>query len=242
MYKYEFNADECWFKSVCKDFKKPGECYRGCLRYMVMHYLAYASDVPKKMQYPEHLIVDVPKDDKVAYLELNRLKSNICDFVSYGGSLLIQSKNTGNGKTTWAIKLLMKFLEKQIPVCKLEPQGRFVNLTNVYTKMRINIQNNSGYTEKLMNDMYSLPLVVFDDMGVADLSKYEYTTLYDIINTRCNNGLASIYTTNLMGTELLDVLGNRLYSRVNNGEVVTFTSKDRRVNAHERNGRITGTK
>ena len=72
-----------------------------------MKYLIENSGIPKNRQKPQLLTAGVDYD---AFCLLNDVKEKIDQYVDVGGfNLYICSENTGNGKTSWGIKILLKY-------------------------------------------------------------------------------------------------------------------------------------
>ena len=53
--------------------------------------------------------------------------------------------------------------------------------------------------------------------------------IYNIVNSRLDEGKSNFYTSNLVGQDLKEAMGDRLYSRVMNAsEVLEFVGADKR--------------
>ena len=66
--------------------------------------------------------------DYDAFVHLSNIKKNIKGFVESGKNLLIHSKNTGNGKTSWSIKLLLSWFDCVWPYTDFECRGLFISM------------------------------------------------------------------------------------------------------------------
>ena len=95
--------EDCWYKNVCTY----DQCVN-CIRYSEMKYLMENSGLPKKKQMPIQLN---GSSDSKAFQLLADIKDDIVNFVNNGESLYIFSQYTGNGKTSWSIKLLLKYFD-----------------------------------------------------------------------------------------------------------------------------------
>ena len=97
---------DCWYKKVCAY-----ESCVNCIRYAEMKYLIENSGIPKVRQKPIMLDAGVDYDK---FITLANIKDNIADYVEIGDfNLYICSKETGNGKTSWAIKILLKYFDQR---------------------------------------------------------------------------------------------------------------------------------
>lgn len=222
-YKFTFNKKDCWFNSVCTQYNTDN-CNEKCARYCNLHYLAEHSLLSKKQQHP--ISLKVPEIDKVEINKLVNIRSNIVSFVKEGNNLLIQSAHTGNGKSTWAHKLLMQYLSNF--GYSEKPKALFINVPRFCMMKKDMI---AGYTHPdlhyILNNIEKVDLVVWDDIAVTEMTPYDYLNIYVYLNQRIDNGKSNIYTSNYVGEKVSKVLGDRLYSRVINGsEVITFNSLD----------------
>jgi len=209
----------CWYKDVCeKDFCSP------CLRYNEMRFLVDSSDIPFGKQYPQELVAGV---DREAYLDLADIKNDIVTFVNNGENLYIASRNTGNGKTSWAVKLLLKYFDSIWAGNGFRVRGLFVHVPTLLIKLK---NFSAPLSEEYKNNLVNCDLVVWDDIGSSYMSDYDGSQLISLIDQRIFGYKSNIYTGNLVDEkQFRDVLGDRLYSRiVTNSEVVIFKGKDRR--------------
>ena len=101
------NSD-CWYKEVCSNFGD--DCEKCCGRYAEMKFLMEHSGIPKNKQKP---IALTPFEvDYKAFSRLAEIKEDMTAFVDSGKNLYITSAVVGNGKTSWALKLLMKYFDE----------------------------------------------------------------------------------------------------------------------------------
>lgn len=213
---------KCWYDSVCKEASD--NCDVDCIRYKEMRYLVDNSGIPKHKQTPAELY---PGEDYDAFCQLADIKSDIVSFVDKGYSAYITSANTGNGKTSWAIKLLLKYFNEVWAGNGFRVRGMFVYVPQLLLKLKdFNNPLSAEYKQNLLN----CDVVVWDDIGSTELSNYDLSQLMLYIDQRIMAGKANIYTGNLNTKDkIARVLGERLASRVwNNSAVVQFTGKDRR--------------
>ena len=94
----------------------------------------------------------------------------------------------------------------------------FINVSNFLNKKKLAITNRelSPEVQDLEQKILSAKLVVFDDLGVKDVSSYELNSLYYWIDERTSNLRSCIYTSNLSPQALSMILDSRIYSRVVN--------------------------
>lgn len=225
-YQYSFNKDQCWYKNVCNKFNTE-DCYPGCIRYMEMHYLMFTSNIPLKMQLQHKLIPH--KTDIKAFERLKDIKDNIKEFVESGENLYIYSPNTGNGKTTWSVKLMQTYFNKIWCGNGFNIRGIFVNVPTFLTTFKNVISKPDPDFEEYKENILIADLVIWDDISAVQMSNYDHTNLLTYVDQRVFKKLSNIYTGNLKEDNLRNALGERLFSRVwNDSEHILLNGPDRR--------------
>ena len=209
---------DCWYKAVCTY----DQC-TNCVRYSEMKYLMEHSGLPKSKQRPIQL--DGSKDRR-AFIVLADIKDDILNFVNEGESLYIFSAFTGNGKTSWSIKLLLKYFDSIWAGNGFRVRGYFQHVPTLFNTLK----DFSKSHDALKHTLEHADLVVWDDIASTKLSDYDQQQLLILIDSRVSEGLANIYTGNLTSHELLvKAVGDRLASRIwNMSTLVEFKGKDRR--------------
>ena len=223
-YEYKFDVEKCPYYDghPCKQ-----QCDSSCIRYMEMDYLIVTSGLPDSKRKPLRLIPE--EVDLDSFRRLKNVKDDILNFVKTGSSLYIYSTTPGNGKTSWAIKLLMKFFDQIWAGNGFKTRGLFINVPNFLRQVTENVTNPSNDFIELKQLIASADLVVWDDIGSTKLSDYDHKNLLSFIDQRILAERSNIYTGNLPGSSLPEALGQRLASRVyNESSVVELRGQDRR--------------
>jgi DNA replication protein DnaC len=213
----------CWYSDVCTN-----DCTGSCIRYLEMEYLMNTSNIPKVRQRPT--VLYAPKCDYDAFVRLSEIKDNFVDFVAGGGNVYIASTTTGNGKTSWAIKLMLKYFDEVWAGNGFKPRGIFVHTPTFLLKTK-DFESRDREFMTLRQRLHSVDLVVWDDIASTEVSAYDYSQLLMYIDTRTAGGLSNIYTGNLTDEAMLiKSLGAKLTSRIwsNDTEVIIFKGGDRR--------------
>lgn len=190
------------------------------------------SRIPKR--YEDEIQLIPIKDDFDSFKRLQYIKEHIVDFVKRGDNLFLYSHNCGNGKTTWATKIMKEYINQvQNYAFSNNTPALFINTNNFLNKVKLSISDPSLKEE--VNEIKKLitesNLVIFDDFGDKTLSEFELCLLYDWIDTRISNLKSCIYTSNQSPDELKRVLDGKLYSRVikaTEKNQIKFYSGDRR--------------
>lgn len=222
---YNFNPENCWYKKVCRLYDTD-RCDNHCIRFSQMKHLIESSKLPKTLCFPIELEPQVI--DLAAFVQLAQIKENIVDFVKQGKNLYIFSANTGNGKTTWTAKLLLRYFEKVWSTNAYADRGLFIPVTDFLISMRLSGYNNPNNIS-MIQKIKTVDLVVWDDIAVGELTAQDLDLLYSLINARIMNGLSNVFTGNLNGEQLYSILGPRMYSRIWESSIrAEFRGTDRR--------------
>ena len=225
-YVYLFDKSKCWYVGGCGKYGNP-ECNASCIRYMEMDFLMQNSGIPRNRQYA--VLLTPSKQDVKSFVTLKEIKDDIVNFVENGENVYIYSDNFGNGKTTWAIKLMQKYFDDIWAGNGFRCRGIFIHVPTFLTKIKEGISRKDEDFETLKSRLMTVDLVIWDDIAATKLGDFDHANLLTYIDQRKLNQLSNIYTGNLPYEELQDALGNRLSSRVwNDSTPVKFVGADRR--------------
>lgn len=227
-YEYIFDRDRCWYRGACPLENDPEKCRCSCVRFMEMDYLFYSSEMPKALQNPKNLVLYPDDEDLKAFRRLKEIKDNIVEWVEQGNNLFIGSEICGNGKTTWAAKLMNRYFDQIWSGNCFKDRGYFINVSDLLFEFKLSINSNKNM-DRWRSRFAEVDLVIWDDLGDDVLTPYEHQILYSIINRRIANGKANIFTSNRLDENLQTSIGGKLYSRVfNNSEIIELLGDDKR--------------
>ena len=217
----------CFAADYCK--QTSGMCARG-------RFLAYAL----KQSYLPASRYDVPElwcidEDVAAFERLSKLESGM--FYASSDNLYLCSEQTGNGKTSWAIRLMLKYLE----VCSSSIlEKHYDALTSVVVFVPV-IQfihdakspfGSSFYHkyEQLASAADKAELVVWDDIGMTEYTAYDFMHLFRAVDRRLFAGKKNIFTSNHVDMESLEeAVGLRLADRIwNSCEIIQLCEGSKR--------------
>lgn len=218
----EQRNSNCWYINSCKD-----DCDR-CVTYTQLKWQMDNSGLYPAQQKPIDLYINVNNTaDEDAYTKLSNIRKNIVNFVDFHGNLYICSENAGNGKTSWAIRMLHTYFHHRAEGNYEHLLGMFVNTTDLLLKLK---DFNNPLPQKYLHNLETVDLVVFDDIALTGLSQYDYTQFFNIINKRMMAEKSNIFTSNItMLDELESILGPRLASRIYNAsEIIELKGMDMR--------------
>ncbi len=211
---------DCLYKDVCTN-----DCSQVCIRYSEMKFLLDSSDIPTKRRC---LVSLYPSDcDYDAFCELADFKNTVYNKVQWGQNLYIGSRWTGNGKTSWAIKILIKYFDAVWAGNGFRIRGLFVHVPTFLNKVK---NFNDPMLQLYKDTILQTDLVVWDDIASTQLSTYDNGQLLSLIDQRILEEKSNIYTGNIIDFKGLEkAVGTRLASRImNNSKVVILNGKDRR--------------
>lgn len=213
----------CWWERTC--LKKSVICdnlenCKNCTRFLQMKLQTEMANIPG--EFPIEHRLDETRRDLQAYITLKQL--DIQDFVVNGKSLVIESENTGNGKSSFAKKLLLKYMAKKVGRINT---GYFLSLPIALAEVKESIQTKE--TLPYARIFSTVRLLVVDEVAFKKLSEFEEQWLLRMISEREKTpGLATIYTLN-SSQDLKELLGKRLYSRIYvKSQKVKFVEGDKR--------------
>lgn len=213
-------ADRCNKIDCDKDF---------CVKKFKLDYLFDQALLSEKHKKELVLRVDADKRDLEAFKYLKSIQNSVEKFVENGDNLYIHSLISGNGKTSFAIKILKEYFYRIWFKSDLRCRGLYIHVPKYLISLKDNISEKSDYVQHIKKNALDADLVIFDEVGTKSLTSFEFENILTIINARLDYGKANIYTSNLTNEELLDNLGSRLYSRiVNNSNDVVFVGQDKR--------------
>ena len=228
MEEYNYNETEkasCWYKEVCDKSR----CNGFCIRHYKMDVLTHLALMEGKLKYPIKLKLDKEGTDKEPYQYLKSIQNGIKPFIEEGKNLLIYSSNTGNGKTTWAAKLMLSWFDSIWASTDLVCRGLFIPVPALLRSYVSNVTKPNEYFKYIDENILKADLVVWDELCFKDFTEFEHSYLLYVISQRISLGKANIFTTNYDLETIEKKLGTRLASRIIGGSIkVEFKGGDKR--------------
>ena len=220
---------ECYVQDTCKKYKNNACTDLFCVRLYKIDELYNQSLLTTEQRKVIKLRLDENRIDEFPYRELQSYQKNILDFVSKGSNLYIYSANTGNGKTSWAIKLLQAYISKIWASSDLTCRCLFINVPKYMRELKLNISKSSEYITHINEHVNTADLVVWDDMATKSTSDYEHEQLISILDSRFDANKCNIFTSNIPPNDLPNVIGARLTSRIIGlSTCIQFNGSDKR--------------
>lgn len=222
---------KCYASDYCQ--KDKSSCSDVCGGYRVLRALYNLSRIPERYRYTIALKPE-NGEDLEAFTVLDNYKNDVLNMVDEGRGLYIWGKSTGNGKTSWACKIMSYFFRKIAFNTGLENEGLYIFLPTFLEDLRDNYDNKDPEFDEILRMIKTCRLLIIDDIGAERVTDWVRERMVSIINTRVSNNLTTIYTSNLSPEELRSELGDRIVSRVlGSSQVVEITSGDKVTNKAE---------
>lgn len=218
----------CWLASRCnhvdcdKDF---------CMKKFRTETLFDKALLSERHKEDVMMRLDADLKDKDNFEFLSSIQKNIDKFVARGDSLYIVSPISGNGKTTWAIRLLKEYINRVWYKSDLDCKVLFIHVPKFLLELKERIRKPSPYADYILEHVADADLVVFDEVATKVATEFEHEHLLNLINTRVDAKKANIYTSNVSNEQFLINMGSRLYSRVigsSGDNIVTLYGSDKR--------------
>lgn len=155
---------------------------------------------------PQNKSQAVAKRTAERYVEIFS-KDNPNNLVFHGGY--------GIGKSHLAKSITDKIMEKECDETGGKYSAIYISVPKLLRKIRSTYNQGSDVTEEqILNVLETTDLLVLDDLGAENNSDWTEERLFDIIDSR--QGLSTIYTMNYEPDDLMNVIGERNFSRVIN--------------------------
>lgn len=183
--------------------------------------------IPEKLH--SSIALKPEKIDVPSFELLGTIRQGIVKFVEEGRNLYLYSDGIcGNGKTSWAFKLLQTYLFN-VSNPYLECKGLYISVPLFMMDSRFSISGKNLFFYEVVELIKKVDIVIWDDIGAAETKGYDYQNLLALINLRDVSKLTNIYTSNLKHEDLIKVFDNRFASRVwDNSVQIELKGSERR--------------
>jgi len=204
-YKHKCNGRDC-----DKDF---------CMRRYRLDCLYDNSNLEELQRVRRTLNTDADGTDYNEFLQLANIEKNIKNFVQTGQNLYIHSYTCGNGKTSWAIRMIQAYFNAIWYESNFGCQGLFISVPRFLIELKNSISGRSEYVEFIKARVLTADIVVWDDIATKVGTEFELNQLLNLINMRIEKGKTNVFTSNLGARDLEKTMGERLASRIVNRSV-----------------------
>ena len=152
--------------------------------------------------------------DEAAFRRLKHIMEESPRFVREHWNLNLYSSNTGNGKTSWAIKIMKNFIDNY--ACVYDLDCLYVNIPEFMNRRRNSFNNYAAQLQyqELERRIREARLVIMDEVASKQASEFDIELLYQLVNYRSTNQKSTIYTSNIKPEELRKLVGDRIADRI----------------------------
>lgn len=211
--------DNVYTCPVCKDTGTHGsyycKCYLDLIRQTAKDCIKGAAQLKKCTfeTFSLRYYSDTP-DPALSGRSHRKIMENICaylknyadTFTPNAKSLLMIGK-TGLGKTHLSLAVVNRVLDRGFNVYYDSAQG-------IMDRLEKDHFNRGNRDDELQEDLFKSDLLVIDDLGTEMVTSFTVSALYQLVNERINDGLPTIFSTNLTPAELEATYSQRLTSRL----------------------------
>ena len=181
---------------------------------IMRNYIYKNSNIPS--YYLSKEIALFPQEiDLDAFHRLKNIENQCIRFVKEHWNLNIYSNTVGNGKTSWAIKIVRAYIDTY--ACHYgNVDCLYINVPDFMALRKRGFGNCIAQSQfaELEERAMNAKIVIFDELASKQTSEFDEDLLYRIINHRVSNSKSSIYTSNVLPQELKKILGERIADRV----------------------------
>lgn len=231
---------DCIAKSWCKIYS--GEVQGGknpwCSAKYRLEKAVELSRIPKVYQNANIYNYEVDKENEEIFKIIKEIISDIVSVIDKGTNFFFFGSTPGTGKTYNASVILNHYIYKTCLTNKFDfehPLALYIVYADLMDDLRY--RRDLEEVDKILDLVNNVPLLLLDDVGSGVNTDYSREQTYMIINNRLNNGLSTIYTSNLTLAELgkPENLGARNVSRIVNEAIgLEFKGSDRRMKSARR--------
>lgn len=221
---------ECYLTETCKKFLNNNctdELF--CPRLTKIDFYLDEAGLSGKNKKSMQLYIDEDGTDREEFINLKKIEKDIENFVKSGRNLYLHSSTTGNGKSSWSMRMIQSYIHSVWFKEDTRCIALYINVPRFVIELKNSISQQNEYVDHIRNNFLNADLVVWDEIGVKTLTQFEYDNLLQMINTRIDMGKCNIYTSNAAPEEIKEKMGDRLYSRICKGAIdIELHGKDKR--------------
>ena len=202
---------------VCRDvgFVKGEMC--GCMRRRLIEVGMQSSGLSglMKKQSFENFSLDYYRYDPKIFGEMSRVLAAAKEFAEEFGSPNATAKNlllvggSGIGKTHISTAIARRVIERGYDVL----YNSAVGMLSDFETLRFGTGVAQGDTSNVAR-YTECDLLILDDLGTEVVNQFSLSCLYHVVNTRLNQELPTIISTNLPPAEISKIYTDRIASRL----------------------------
>lgn len=223
-------SNDCYIENKClKHAKDECEPDSFCIKLFKYDKLCDEAMLSKKQRQYLALRIDGDGTDREEFSKLKELEKWSERFVQDGRNLYLFSTGCGNGKTSWALRIIQSYFHQIWFKSDISCRALFVSVPKFFLMLKASLSKENDYINHIKSNVDNCDLVVWDDIGTKVGTEFEIENLLNIISNRLDSGKANIYTSNMTPDQLRERVGERLYSRIiNMSDTIELHGADKR--------------
>lgn len=227
LFKPQYQCDKCCDTGFISDTTGFQRC--SCYRQQIISHLFKASNIslkgdecfdtfndllyPDEVDQPKYGIAISPREN------INNIKKACIEFTKHIDDInqknLFFSGRTGVGKTFLSFCIARELINQGRTVLYLTSPMLF----DIITEYKMKAFKEDTFNDDRYQSIFSVELLIIDDLGTEPLSDARYAELLNILNTRQARDSVSacktIISTNMSPKKLFELYSERITSRIN---------------------------
>lgn len=203
------------------------ECYKKLIKETARNELMVSSKLKKSTfesfsleYYPDVIDTVIGISQKEHMKDIYEYCRDYARYFSKKSKGIIMLGHTGLGKTHLSLAIAGEVIDKGYSVY-------YDSVQNIMDRLQKEHFGKGTFDESINEKLFKSDLLILDDLGAEFSTQFTVAELYNIINTRINNDLPTIISTNLNMHEIEEKYTQRIASRIVGSSIpVQFCGKD----------------
>jgi DNA replication protein DnaC len=219
--------DEIFNCEICGDTGFVGAEKCKCLERLILNFSMERSNLSKLLQAQtfENFDYSLFQQNSDSAKNIVKLAQNFTDNFDKNAENLFIFGNVGSGKTYLSSCIANRALARGKTLYYQSAYRIFKTVQQLTFEEKDNAE-----LKDTLKYIYSVDLLIIDDLGTEFVTTLSTSSFFDILNTRLLDGKSTIINTNLNPSEIGQMYSERIASRiVGNYEIIHLESGDLRV-------------
>lgn len=168
---------DCWLTNQCNHI----DCNRFCMKHYKLKYLYDAALISASQRKYVGLVVDKDGTDLKEFQILSMYAMRIEDIVKAGKNIYIHSSSCGNGKTSWALRIVESYFDKIWYSSEMECRALFISVPQFLLALKANIAEKNDYVQYIKDNVLTADIIIWDDIATKDSTVFEAENLLSMM-------------------------------------------------------------